>query len=144
MTGVKISTLPAANAANDGDQIEVNQSGISRRVTVAQIAAQVTVLSSDLPEFAVERFGLAVTNPDNLAALLAAMAAVSASGGGTLVFNPGTYAFSNEFYVPNGVSIRGVKGMTKFSFVSANHWTNNSGWIKAAGTYGSPVSLTLK
>jgi hypothetical protein len=142
MTGVKISTLPAANAANDGDQIEVNQSGISRRVTVAQIAAQVTVLSSDLPEFAVERFGLAVTNPDNLAALLAAMAAVSASGGGTLVFNPGTYAFSNEFYVPNGVSIRGVKGMTKFSFVSANHWTNNSGWIKAAGTYGSPVSLT--
>jgi hypothetical protein len=38
-TGVKISALPPAEAANDTDQMEVNQGGISRRVTVSQIAS---------------------------------------------------------------------------------------------------------
>jgi hypothetical protein len=37
--GVKISELPVADAANDTDQLEVNQSGVSRRVTVEQLAA---------------------------------------------------------------------------------------------------------
>lgn len=37
MTEIKISELPAASQANATDQIETNQSGVSRRLTVAQI-----------------------------------------------------------------------------------------------------------
>ena len=37
MTEIKISELPAATQANATDQIETNQSGVSRRLTVAQI-----------------------------------------------------------------------------------------------------------
>jgi hypothetical protein len=39
MSGVKISALPAASAANTTDQLEVNQDGASMRVTVAQVQA---------------------------------------------------------------------------------------------------------
>jgi hypothetical protein len=39
MSGVKISQLPPASAANDTDQLEVNQSGTSRSVTVGQVSA---------------------------------------------------------------------------------------------------------
>jgi len=38
-TGVKISELPAASAVNDTDQLEVNQDGTSRRLTISQITA---------------------------------------------------------------------------------------------------------
>jgi hypothetical protein len=39
---VKISELPAATQANATDQLETNQSGTSRRLTVAQVAAYVS------------------------------------------------------------------------------------------------------
>ena len=47
MTGVKISTLPWAEAATDTDQLEVNQGGTSRRVTVGQLLADVVLSSGD-------------------------------------------------------------------------------------------------
>jgi hypothetical protein len=49
MTGVKISALPAASAANDSDQLEVNQSGTSRRVTIAQVQAAALAARVTLP-----------------------------------------------------------------------------------------------
>jgi hypothetical protein len=46
LPGVKISALPAAGAANDSDQLEVNQGGTSRRVTLDQMA---TLVIGEIP-----------------------------------------------------------------------------------------------
>lgn len=47
MTEIKISELPAASQANATDQIETNQSGVSRRLTVAQVATHVRSTATD-------------------------------------------------------------------------------------------------
>jgi hypothetical protein len=47
-TGVKISELPAASAANATDQMEVNQGGVSKRLTVEQIGS-VALLDATIP-----------------------------------------------------------------------------------------------
>lgn len=44
---VKISELPAAGAAAGTDQLEANQSGTSRRLTVAQVATHVRSTATD-------------------------------------------------------------------------------------------------
>jgi hypothetical protein len=68
--GVKISELPPADAANDIDQLEVNQGGVSRRVTVAQIAAR-----SPGPPLTVTMFGaVGDGETDDTAAFTAAAA----------------------------------------------------------------------
>lgn len=46
MAGIKISALPAAGSANGTDQIPTNQTGTTRRITVAQILAGAGTLTS--------------------------------------------------------------------------------------------------
>ena len=47
MANVKISDLPAASSAAGTDQLETNQSGTSRRLTVAQVATHVRSTATD-------------------------------------------------------------------------------------------------
>jgi hypothetical protein len=105
MTGVKISALPAANAANDGDQIEVNQAGVSRRVTVGQIA-----IAASRSVF-VEDFGAVgdgVTD-DTVAIQLAFDTA--ALDGSTVQFQARTYRITSTVTMLNSPSA--VRGQTE-------------------------------
>lgn len=47
MANVKISDLPAASSAGGTDQLETNQGGTSRRLTVAQVATHVRSTATD-------------------------------------------------------------------------------------------------
>jgi hypothetical protein len=86
MTGVKISALPAANAANDTDQLEVNQNGVSRRVTVGQIATHGT------GEFYLPSFGEISTAAGFADALNAAAVTAGLAGGGVINIPAGTWS----------------------------------------------------
>jgi hypothetical protein len=89
--GVKISELPAAATANDSDQLEVNQSGTSRRVTVGQIGIQV---GNPLPGYVDPRSFGAVG--DGVTDDTAALAAAIAASYGKILFIPSGYTFITE------------------------------------------------
>jgi hypothetical protein len=88
MTGVKISALPAANVANDTDQLEVNQSGTSRRVTAAQLVAVAGTGGLSITSFG------GVSGQNCMAAFQAALAYGKARGALDLYFPPGFIAIT--------------------------------------------------
>jgi hypothetical protein len=92
MSGVKISALPAASAANDTDQLEVNQGGTSRRVTVGQIAVELA--SALTPAVSIERYGASTSASGavNSAAITAALAANRA-----VHIPDGTYRVADQY-----------------------------------------------
>lgn len=91
---VKISELPAAAAANDADQLEINQAGTSRRLTVAQVAAAI-VPPPLPPQAGVEYLPfLTGTAAENTASIQAALTRLAAIGGGTLQLPPGEIPYT--------------------------------------------------
>jgi hypothetical protein len=83
--GVKISSLPAAGAANDVDQLEVNQAGTTRRITLDQVSALVTAA---LPSLGTIDVGAAIGGSDaeDFIAPLNALMAAPENDGCTFLF----------------------------------------------------------
>jgi hypothetical protein len=111
MTGIKISALPVATAANDTDQLEVNQSGTSRRVTLGQIVSQSAYISPLL-------FGAA---GDGVTDDAAAFAAMSAAGGanGVYMLPPGrTFYLGSPFTLLRNETVIGWGSTLKIANAS--------------------------
>src|SRR5215831_18630057 len=81
-TTVKISELEVATSANDADQLEANQSGTTRSITVSQIAAN--ILGGGAGINSNVKTWLKVPTSANLAA-----AVTDETGTGALVFGTG-------------------------------------------------------
>ncbi len=151
---IKVSELPVATAANTTDQIEANQAGVSRSITVAQIAAlspppDLTDYVTDeeladaiaavpippaLTDVSPRSFGAVGDGiTDDTAALQAAINAVSAAGGGNINCTGGRWLIdSATLIVKNGVFLIGPwknLGIPQAANVNADYTQVKSAFI---------------
>jgi hypothetical protein len=120
-TGVKISALPPAEAANDTDQMEVNQGGISRRVTVSQIASVANASVFNVLNVRDDFGAVGDGETDDTAAFTAAGAS------GKTVRVP-----EGEYYIPNG----GIVVASQTHFIGDHRGTSR---IKINTTTTNPL-----
>ena len=106
LSQVKISELPVAPSINDADQLEANQAGTSRSITVGQVKAAVPLPPLGVPA---ERFG-AVGNGvhDDTAALQAGIDFLFARGGGVLALTGRYLVDSANLVVKDRVFLQGT------------------------------------
>jgi len=106
-----IPQLTDATTVNAADELIVQQGGITKRATGAELAKGLNNINGTLN---VKDFGAAgdgVTN--DRAAIQAAIDAASAAGGATVFFPSGVYFITGNLLAKNKVTLHGVRGATE-------------------------------
>jgi hypothetical protein len=115
--GLRISDLPAANAVNGGDQLEVNQGGTSRRLTLDMIAG--SIAAARLPP------------PGGVDDTVSIQAAIDAANGGAVVVPEAIYLVTSLIVPPLGITLVGEgPGSIIRQLPSAGHMIVSSGTSK--------------
>lgn len=149
MGGYKLTGLGSATVGTDALALgQMTASGGSALVGFLQSgtgATARTVQSKLLELISVKDFGVVGDGvTDDSAAINAAIAAVSAAGGGVLNAGAKTYKCLSRIDLLDGVRLVGVQGLTKFDFSDKADWENGntSGLIRAQGALGSSTALS--
>ena len=100
-----IPQLTDATTVNAADELIIQQGGITKRATGAELAKGLNTINAavNVKDLGAAGDGLA----DDTAAIQAAISQVLSSGGGTVDFPAGTYLVSATIVVPQAVILRG-------------------------------------
>ena len=137
-----IPQLTDATTVGAADELVIQQGGITKRATGAELAKGLNVINQT---YSVKDYGAAGDGvADDTAEIQAALNAAAAAGGGVVEIPAGTYKLTDFLTVGNKTQICGVAGATKLDFSSKTTWENGSfsGLIRPWGSVGTSVTLT--
>jgi hypothetical protein len=131
-----IPQLTDATTVNAADELIIQQGGITKRATGAELAKGLNTINAavNVKDLGAAGDGLA----DDTAAIQAAISQVLSSGGGTVDFPAGTYLVSATIVVPQAVILRG-QGCQYRQLYSSSAFSVSGSWLKLAA--GSNVSV---
>lgn len=134
-----IPHLTDATTVGPNDELIVQQSGVTKRATGAELAKGLNAINGtvNVKDFGAVGDGVA----DDTAAIQSAI-----NAGGNVDFPAGTYKITSPLTVGANTHLRGVDGLPTLNFASSASFANSfdAGLIKAFGTTGTSATLTAR